>query len=332
MKKLRLAYFGTPDFSAAFLEKMYADKDLPIEIALVVTQEDKIVGRNSEPTSNAVKTFAKTHNIDIAHSLSGYDCTYREIDIAFVFAYGKIIKQDLLRAPKLGFWNLHPSMLPNFRGASPTVYPLILGKDQTGVSLMVMDEEMDHGPIIEQVPLPISATITHKDLLTELTSIGYTLFAKHIKQLAAGTMDYSDLPVQNHTAATFTRMLSRDDGRIELALLQKALNKEHIESAELPVLIQQYLGKNTITEYPIPYAPYIVYNLYRGLHPWPGVWTEVTIGDVSKRLKLTSMALQGQDLVIQRVQLEGKNEVDFAQFQAAYPSVGGPTPTASVLE
>ena len=139
MKKLRLAYFGTPDFSAEFLEKMYTDTDLPIEIVLVVTQEDKVVGRNSEPTPNAVKSFAKAHNIDVAHSLSGFDCSYREIDIAFLFAYGKIIKTDLLRAPKHGFWNLHPSMLPNFRGASPVSYPLILGKDQTGVSLMIME-------------------------------------------------------------------------------------------------------------------------------------------------------------------------------------------------
>ncbi len=321
MKKLRLAYFGTPDFSADFLEKMYTDTDLPIEIALVVTQEDKVVGRNQESTPNRVKTFAKAHNIDVAHSLSGFDCSYRGIDIAFLFAYGKIIKQDLLRAPKYGFWNLHPSMLPNFRGAAPVVYPLILGKDQTGVSLMIMDEEMDHGPIIEQISLPISPTISNPALLTELASIGYTLFAKHIKQLAAEAMDYSDLPVQNHSAATFTRMLKRDDGKVELKLIQKALNKEHVESSELPMIIQQYLGKNNITEYPIPYAPYIVYNLYRGLNPWPGVWTEVTIQNERRRLKFTSLSLQGQEMLIEKVQLDGKNEVNFAQFQSAYPGV-----------
>ena len=210
-------------------------------------------------------------------------------------------------------------MLPNFRGASPVSYPLILGKDQTGVSLMIMDEEMDHGPIIEQVPLPISPTITNRALLSELSSIGYTLFAKHIKQLAAGSLDYSDLPVQNHSVATFTRMLRRDDGKIDLSLLQKALKKEHIESSELPLLIQQYLGKNSITEYPIPYAPYILYNLYRGLHPWPGIWTEVSINNAVKRLKITSLSLSNQEITVERVQLEGKNEVDFDQFQAAYP-------------
>ena len=217
MKKLRLAYFGTPDYSATFLEKIYNDTSLPIEIALVVTQQDKIVGKNSTPTPNAVKSFAKAHTIDVAHSLSGFDCSYRGIDIAFLFAYGKIIKPDLLRAPKFGFWNLHPSMLPNFRGAAPTVYPLILGKDQTGVSLTVMDDDLDHGPIIDQVGYRIQPTLLNNELLTQLTAIGYDLFAKHIVRLANGEINYAELPVQNHASATFTRTLKRDDGRIELS-------------------------------------------------------------------------------------------------------------------
>lgn len=319
MKKLRLAYFGTPDYSAAFLEKMHADTNLPIEIALVVTQQDKIIGKDSTPTPNAVKRFAKANNIDVAHSLSGFDCSYREIDIAFLFAYGKIIKPDLLRAPKLGFWNLHPSMLPNFRGAAPTVYPLILGKDQTGVSLMVMDDDLDHGPIIEQVEYNVPPSMLNQELLTNLTDIGYSLFAKNINRLAAGEIDYSELPVQNHSSATFTRTLRRDDGKIELSLLKKALNEEHIASEELPMIIQQYLGKNSITEYPVPYAPYIVYNLFRGLHPWPGVWTEISVNGELKRLKLTGISLHGQELVVDTVQLEGKNEVGFKQFESAYP-------------
>jgi len=321
MKKLRLAYFGTPDYSAAFLEKIYHDTTLPIEIVLVVTQQDKIIGKNPTPTPNAVKSFAKAHAIDVAHSLSGFDCSYREIDLAFLFAYGKIIKPDLLRAPKFGFWNLHPSMLPNFRGASPTVYPLILGKDQTGVSLTVMDDDLDHGPIIDQVEYRISSSMLNRELLAQLTDIGYSLFAKHIVRLAAGDIDYAKLPVQNHSSATFTRTLRRDDGKIELSLLKKALNNEHIASEELPMIIQQYLGKNSITEYPLPYAPYIVYNLYRGLHPWPGIWTEVSINGVQRRLKLNALSLQGQNIILDRVQLEGKSEVDFKQFEAAYPGV-----------
>jgi len=329
MKKLRLAYFGSPDFSAEFLEKILADTHVPVEVVLVVTQEDKPVGRSQTLTPSPVKTVATNHNIPVTYismlstlppTLSLRTSTLppfhpSTIDLALVFAYGRIIKPDLLRASKHGFWNVHLSLLPQFRGASPTVYPLILGADQTGVSLMLMDEEMDHGPIIEQQSYPISAIQTNVQLLKDLATIGYTLFAENVKKLGQEGIDYASLPVQNHATATFTRPLTKDDGFIELSLVKKALRNERVQSQELPLIIQQYLGRNNITEYPIPYASHIVYNMFRGLHPWPGIWTQMPDG---KRLKILSVALKKQDLVIEIVQLEGKKPVSFEQFTRAY--------------
>lgn len=315
MKKLRLAYFGSPDFSAEFLGKIHRDDSLPVEIALVVTQKDKPVGRDQTITPSAVKQVALAQNIEVLHDVTPEDLTSRDIDLGLVFAYGRILKEELLRASKNGFWNVHPSFLPQFRGATPTVYPIILGEDQTGISLMLMDADMDHGPIIDQKTYPITSSQTHIQLLHELASIGFTLFAEHVTRLAQSGIDYSTLPVQNHAVATFTRMLEKEDGFIELNLLQKAIRKERVTSAEMPLIIQQYLGKNNITEYPIPYAPYIVYNMHRGLNPWPGVWTTLPDG---KRLKILDVALNGEELVVKTVQLEGKKPVSFEQFQEAY--------------
>ncbi len=315
---INIAYFGTPDFSSRFLEKLINDPSLPINVKLVVTQGDKPVGRKQELTQSPVKKVALANNIPVLESATIDDLQKYSIDLALVFAYGKIIPNELLQGTKYGFWNVHPSLLPEYRGASPTAYALIMGDEVAGCTLMQMDQQLDHGPIIAQDSLRIQKKETHESLLEKLSYVGYYLFRENITKLDNGNLDISKLAVQNDSLATQTRTLKREDGYLPIDLIKKALNKEKVTSQEFPQIMRDYLGQTSISEFPIPYAPYIVFNFCRGMNPWPGAWTKVNINGQEKRLKLMDVTLEEDTLVIEKVQLEGKNTVDFKQFQEAY--------------
>lgn len=313
MSILRVAYFGTPDISAEILEKLITDTALPVQVVVVVTREDKPVGRNQIITASPVKNTALKHSIPVIHSASPEEMRAYSVDLGLVFSYGKILPQTLLDATTHGFWNIHPSLLPLYRGSAPTAYPLLIGEDSSGCSLMKMDVAMDHGPIIAQDTFPISRTDTQTTLLNKLAVVGYNLFRTYVVELAEGRLHGAQLAVQNDSLATFTRMLTRDDGFLELSLIKKALAKERITTEEFPLLLRTFISQNTVTEFPIPYAPYIVYNMFRALHPWPGIWTIVEQQGSAKRLKILDVALENDSLIIKTVQLEGRQPTPFSQ-------------------
>ena len=127
MNKLKTAYFGTPTFSARLLRQLLDDSSLPIAIKLVVTRPDKPVGRKQIRTPSPVKRLAMERGIEVEHTIKNTKSRIVDFDLAILFAYGRIIPKDLLEIPTLGFWNIHPSLLPLYRGPSPIAYPLLLG-------------------------------------------------------------------------------------------------------------------------------------------------------------------------------------------------------------
>ncbi|MFA5770184.1 MAG: methionyl-tRNA formyltransferase [Patescibacteria group bacterium] len=314
MKKLSLAYFGSPDFAADFLEKILLDKNLPVEVKLVITQPDQKVGRKQTLTPTPVKIIAEKYNIksQIINNKSQINpksqiqnfkrlefrnsnlfgacnlefSALRIIDLALVYAYGDLLPKELLSLPKYGFWNIHPSLLPKYRGPSPIATPLINGDKITGVTIIKMDEEIDHGPIIAQENLTIKDTDYRPDLEKKLTDLGFEMFKKTVF-----IKDSLQLKPQNHREATFTKKLSKNDGFIEISKLKNQISKNSKE----------------------------LFNLFRGLTPWPGVWTLVKINELEKRLKITNLTMkQLNNLTVESVQLEGKTEVDFVTFNKAY--------------
>ncbi|OGK19979.1 hypothetical protein A3C23_04740 [Candidatus Roizmanbacteria bacterium RIFCSPHIGHO2_02_FULL_37_13b] len=376
MKKLNLAFFGTPAFSARLLEKILTDKDLPLEVKLVITQPDKPVGRKKILTPSPVKQIASQYQIPIyqyknqqnlrtsqlseqvspdeALALRGrqkdewsrrpqtdsvgmrVDLTskfslvdlLRKIDLVLLYAFGEIIPTELLKLPKYGFWNIHPSLLPKYRGASPMAYPLIMGDEKTGVTLMQMDEQMDHGPIIAQEEYEILPTDKRPDLEIKLTDLGYELF----KKLISTNFNQFQPIQQDQQNATYTRRLSRDDGFIPLSTLKKALHNEPLTADELPKIIKDFSinqkipHQNLASHFPhLTSSAKTIYNLFCGLYPWPGLWT---LTPESKRLKITDMSLdmlhasgfkpqvlsEVEGLHINRVQIEGKKECLFTEF------------------
>src|SRR3989344_2954346 len=364
MKKLRIAYFGTPYFSARFLERMLTDTTINqlIEVKLVVTQPDQPIGRKQILTKSPVKVVAEKYGISVIsnqlsvvgkNNFNEPNTDYRKlttilkyVDMAFLFAYGGIIPKELLNLPKLGFWNTHPSLLPKYRGALPIAMPLILSDQETGVSLIKLDEKVDHGPIIAQEKLTIRPNDKKPDLEIKLTDLALEVFKKIIIPSMQRPLSrwYIKEHPQNHSKATFTYQLKKDDGFVPLSTLKKALNNEPIIFPELPKFIFKYIHKyNLVRNWLAPRrakhgvgklefknSAKIIYDYFRGLYPWPGIWTLINIREYplkirgnhafqrQKRLKITNMTLVEGRLKILRIQLEGKKEVDFRTFNSAY--------------
>ncbi|OGK51539.1 hypothetical protein A2966_04605 [Candidatus Roizmanbacteria bacterium RIFCSPLOWO2_01_FULL_41_22] len=311
MRRLKIVYFGTPSFSADFLEMILKDRALPVEVAAVVTQPDKPVGRKQILTPPPVKIVAEKYRLPVYNKL--HVTRYMlHVDIGLVYAYGELIPQEILAQAKFGFWNIHPSLLPKYRGPSPIAYPLILGDSETGVTLMKMDEQLDHGSIVAQQKTPIMPHETRSDLETKLTIIGYQLFKRQIPKLI---WDDTWQP-QNHSLATHTRQLTKADGLIPFSVLQAALQGKNL--AWKPAISAQYYKLHVLqlTTYYSLLAT--IFNLFRGLSPWPGLWTKVKIDGQTKRLKIIKIKIENLKMKIITVQLEGKKEVDFSTFNQAY--------------
>ena len=315
MKSLNIAYFGSSYFSASLLEQILIDKELPVKLKFVVTQPDQPVGRKQILTPTPVKIMAekyfKSEDIKFfavcGFPSKNFDIELKNIDIALVYAFGEVIPKNILSLPKYGFWNIHPSLLPKYRGPSPIAIPLINGDETTGVTIIKMDEEIDHGPIIAQQSLTIEKTDKRPDLEKKLTNLGFEMFKKIVGErtkffatwdIPLGEGSHGDKKIrsepfiaQNHKLATYTKKLTKQDGFVEISKLKDQISKNSEE----------------------------LFNLFRGLYPWPGIWTILPNG---KRLKITGLNIVRNknlcSLQIKRVQLEGKKEVDFETFKRAY--------------
>lgn len=176
----------------------------------------------------------------------------READLGVVAEYGFIIPQRLLDLPKHKTVNLHGSILPKYRGASPIQTAIMMGETETGVTLMLMDAKMDHGQIIATQKLSILPDETQKELFARLADVASELFLREIPKYISGEL----IPVeQNHDQATFCKIFTRDDGRVDFS--KPAQN---------------------------------LYNQYRAMTPWPGLWTTFE----GKRLKLSAITPASQ--------------------------------------
>ncbi len=318
MRKLNIAFFGTPSFAADVLQMVIEDKNLPVALTFVVTQPDRKAGRQQILTPTPVKLLAQQHNIPFFDDfrLTTLDQRLKEVDLVLLYAFGELIPAQMLKIPRWGFWNIHPSLLPKYRGPSPITYPLLMSDKRTGVSLIEMDERMDHGKIIDQEEYSIVPEDTQELLKFRLSAIGYKLFKKNIQLLIDGALQKKE---QDHTKATFTRLLTKKDGFIPFPIIQKIIKDEELKSEDIPPIIAEY-HKKYPSSTPNLQSPISYHSLFRAFYPWPGIWTMLPINGVEKRLKITGMALTpNRQPQITKVQLEGKKEVDLQTFRSAYP-------------
>jgi methionyl-tRNA formyltransferase len=217
--KINWAFFGTPEFATIILDELETAGYTP---SLVITGEDKPVGRKLIITPPPVKVWAEKRNIPVFQpkSLRDADITdqikdfsKQNFDLFIVAAYGKIIPQAILDIAKHGALNVHPSLLPKLRGPSP-VESAILQENETGMSIMVLDREMDHGPILAQEKTQTEQWPEYADVLENtLAHQGGKMLAGIIDDWIDGSLISTE---QNHTLATITKKITKEDGLLNL--------------------------------------------------------------------------------------------------------------------
>lgn len=216
MNKLatKLVFMGTPDFSAKILQGIIDDG---YDVVGVITEPDKPAGKKMEILPTPVKEFALSKGLKVyqPEKKAGVCDVVQELkpDICVVAAYGKIITKETLEAPKYGCINFHASLLPELRGASPIQSAILQGLDKTGVTIMVMDEGMDTGPILSQVEISLS-TETTTTLKEKMLECGLPLLLNTIPGFIDGEIEPRP---QDNEKATYCKMIEKEDGHVDFS-------------------------------------------------------------------------------------------------------------------
>jgi methionyl-tRNA formyltransferase len=233
---MKILFFGTPRFAQIVLKKLINSPYKPIQ---VITAPDGKTGRGLQLTPTPVKKLAQQHDIEVLTPQSLNEVNNLDFDLAILVAYGKIIPKNILSIPKHGFINVHPSLLPKYRGPSPIQSTILAGEVKTGVSIMVLDKEIDHGPVIAAKKITISPQDTHESLVESLGKTGANLLLDILPGYLKGKLKPKP---QNHVDATSTSHITKQNGFIDL--------ENPPDSKTLDRMIRAY-------------------------YPWPTVWTKL---------------------------------------------------------
>jgi methionyl-tRNA formyltransferase len=304
---IRLVFMGTPDFAVPALQKLIEMQ----QVVGVVTQPDRPAGRGRQPTRPPVKVAAEAAGIPVYQpkSLRSEEAAapLREWqpEMIVVAAFGQILKPHVLDLPPLGCINVHASLLPRWRGASPIQYSILTGDAQTGVSLMRMDVGLDTGPVYVQQAIPIVEDETAASLHDKLAELGAAMLGEHLGQIADGTLTATP---QDDAESTYAPMIKKEDGQLDWQQTSEALERR-----------------------------------IRAMTPWPGAFTfwqgqllkviraEVVDGRLPKgepgevvALGETAVVLtQNGGLTLQEIQLAGKRALPVADFLRGRPELIG---------
>ncbi|MBT4277209.1 methionyl-tRNA formyltransferase [Candidatus Falkowbacteria bacterium] len=299
LRNLKIIFIGTSNFAVPALQKL---KENNFNIISVITQPDKPIGRKKILTPPPIKNKALEYNLPVLQPTQISEFTERikqlNPDLIVMVSYGQIIPKEIIDIPNYGTLNIHPSILPKYRGSSP-IQSAILNQDkQTGVTVMLVDEKMDHGPILSTKRVK-TYNRDYSTLHNELAELGAILLLKVISQHITGQLSAKE---QNHKKTTFTKILERDDGKIDWS--------KKVEKIEAQI---------------------------RAYRPWPGTWCYT---DSSKKIKIIKATINETEsknknfgkiinspangkmivlckkgsLVIEELQLEGKNKITGEEF------------------
>jgi methionyl-tRNA formyltransferase len=230
---LRVAFFGSAPFSLPTLIALLGAGHV---VAAVYTQPPRPAGRGCKITRSSVHAYAESRGLEVRTPLTLRDSSEQRrfealaLDVAVVAAYGLILPKAILEASPLGCLNVHASLLPRWRGAAPIERAILAGDDETGVTIMQMDEGLDTGPVLLMARVPIGPDTTAAVLSDRLADLGAGLLLHALENIAAGTLVPKPQPPEG---VTYARKLDRDEGRldwsrpaIELERAVRALNPQ----------------------------------------------------------------------------------------------------------
>ncbi len=279
-------FFGTSEFSTIILDELETAGFVP---SVVITTEDKPAGRKMILTPPSTKVWAEKRGITVFQPKTLKEekstgitdqikhLSNKPFDLFIVAAYGKIIPQTIIDIPTHGVLNVHPSLLPKLRGASP-VESATMTEDETGVSIMLIDADMDHGPVLAQEK---TQTMQWPEYFNTLENIlghqGGTMLAQVIPGWLSGEIKGT---VQDHAAATFCNKITKEDGLLNLD-----------DSAEINL------------------------RKIRAYNVWPKAYFFLEHGDIKTRIIVTEAHIENDSLIITKIIPEGKKEMKYEDFK-----------------
>lgn len=279
---MNFVFFGTPEFAAIILKKLI---DAKISPALVICNPDRPVGRKKVITPPPVKRLIMNYESGIRDKIkilqpekldpSLFIIPNSSFDIFIVAAYAKIIPEKILAIPKLGTIGIHPSLLPCHRGATPIQTAILTGDEVTGVTLYLLDQKVDHGPVLAMRELEIQNS-NFEILNRKLAELGAELLVEILPEFLRGEIKPEE---QNEKEATFTKKFKIEDAFVDL-------NKDD------PVIIERKV---------------------RALNPEPGVFTLSQSKGGLRRMKILEAEIIDGKLKLKKIQIEGKKPFDVTQ-------------------
>jgi methionyl-tRNA formyltransferase len=219
MLPLRLVFLGSDPIALPLLEWLAGEGSAVAQVVAVFTQPDRAVGRGQKITANEIKSWALARSLPVFQPEKLTDEVRGQLaaldaDVALVMAYGHILRDEFIATPRLGTLNLHTSILPKYRGASPIQSAIASGEGETGVTLMRIVRRLDAGPVAEVERVSIAPLDTAGELEVKLAAACVPLLARALPRLRAGSLAFVE---QDERAATFCRKLQKEDGVLDFA-------------------------------------------------------------------------------------------------------------------
>lgn len=299
---MKIIFFGSGAFGLPSLEALIKAKE---NLVAVITAPDKPKGRGLKLKETPIKEKATSHNLPVLQPEDTKEPYFRETlsslnpDLGILIAFGSILNREIITLPKMGIINLHPSLLPEYRGSAPIPQAIIKGEEETGNTIIKINEGIDSGKIIVQERVTIKPEDTAGSLSERMANEGASLLLEAISLLKEGK---AELKTQDEKEATFAPKLKKSEGLIDW-------KKEAKE----------------------------IYNLVRGLNPWPSAYTFLE----GKRLKIWETEIKEEQgkpgeiisadengiwvsckkgsLLIKKLQLEGKKKMAANEFLRGHP-------------
>jgi methionyl-tRNA formyltransferase len=286
----KFAFFGSSQMSIFVLDEL---AKLGLKPEFIVSTPDKPVGRKQIITPNVVKTWALENKIpvydpeklnsDFIEKIKtiNRDSSGKEISPVFLVAsFGKILPDELIKIPSRGTLNIHPSLLPKYRGPSPLPSAILDDCKKTGVTIMQMDKEMDHGPIIAQKEISITEWPIYEIFEENMAREGSRLFVGILDKWVNGKITSKE---QNHSQASYTKKINKEDGLLDL----------NADS-------------------------YTNWRKIQAFHEWPQTYFLITHNGKNLRIKITEANFVNGKIEIKKVIPEGSKEMSYEDFCRGY--------------
>ncbi|MFM2357794.1 MAG: hypothetical protein RJA61_531 [Candidatus Parcubacteria bacterium] len=276
MSNISFAFFGTDHFAVCVLNQLEKDGLMP---KVIIAVPDKPQGKKQTVIEAPTKIWAKERNIEVLQPEKLNTefvnvLSQNSYEVFIVASYGKIIPQTILDIPKRKTLNIHPSLLPQYRGSSP-LENAILHSTKTGVSVMRLDDKMDHGPILAQKECDFVLPVQRNILEERLAEEGGKLLGEILEAWISGTLPERE---QNHSQASYTEKIKKEDGLLDLS------------------------------------KPFQSYKKILAYYGWPGTYFFSDKNNKKIRVLVTEADFTNEKLLIKKVKPEGKKEMSYEDF------------------